>query len=116
MIPRGLFITGTDTGVGKTRITAAIVRSLCLAGQRVGALKPVSTSGIETPEGLVSPDALELCSALGGDIPPRRVAPLTYRGDVAPSLAMRLEGRAIGRAEVMIEALDAARSRIRYHS
>ncbi len=47
---RGLFITGTDTGVGKTYVTALIARALVSAGKRVGIYKPVA-SGCELADG-----------------------------------------------------------------
>ena len=62
---RGLFVTGTDTGVGKTWVSAAIVRSLVAEGRRVGALKPIATSGARGPDGsLVTADASVLRDAL----------------------------------------------------
>ena len=96
MIPPGLFVTGTDTGVGKTRVASAIVRSLANDGLRVGALKPVSTSAIAGPDGtFASPDALDLRTALGWEAPLDRITPLLYPGDLAPSVAMRLAGRPV---------------------
>ena len=57
---RGLFITGTGTGVGKTYVAALIARALREAGERVGVYKPVA-SGCELRDGeLVSPDAVAL--------------------------------------------------------
>ena len=62
---RGLFITGTGTGVGKTYVAALIARSLVAAGKRVGVYKPVA-SGCELQTGeLVSPDAVTLWEAAG---------------------------------------------------
>jgi len=53
----GLFITGTDTGVGKTYVTALIARSLVKSGKRVGVYKPVA-SGCEIVDGeRISADA-----------------------------------------------------------
>ena len=62
---RGLFITGTGTGVGKTYVGALIARALRDAGKRVGVYKPVA-SGCELRDGkLVSPDAVALWEAAG---------------------------------------------------
>src|SRR4051812_36961931 len=67
----GLFVTGTDTSVGKTLIASEILRSLISSGRRVGALKPVATSAIAGPDGsLRSPDGMTLRDALGAEIPP----------------------------------------------
>lgn len=88
----GLFVTGTDTGVGKTRIACAIVRSLIGEGRRVGAMKPIASSGeLQEDASLISPDTAELLAALGdtAELPPDRITPFVYPGDVAPSVAMR---------------------------
>ena len=62
---RGLFITGTDTEIGKTYVAALIARALVAAGHRVGVYKPAA-SGCERREGeLVSDDALTLWQAAG---------------------------------------------------
>ena len=47
----GLFITGTDTGVGKTVVARLIVRSLVASGVRVAVMKPVAAGGIMTAAG-----------------------------------------------------------------
>ena len=67
MSARGLFVTGTDTGVGKTLIACALVRALAAGGLRVGVLKPVASGSQATPEGLRNEDALLLgaCANLG---------------------------------------------------
>jgi dethiobiotin synthetase len=64
---RGLFVTGTDTGVGKTLIACALVRALTARHFRVGVLKPVASGSLRTPEGLRNEDALALaaCANLG---------------------------------------------------
>ena len=55
-----MFITGTDTEVGKTRVATALVRALVRAGLRVGVMKPVAAGAEATPEGLRNADALAL--------------------------------------------------------
>lgn len=100
----GLFITGTDTGVGKTVVTAAIARSLARHGRRVGVCKPFATGCRKDREGLVSEDAETLAyfasfdSNIGG-LP--LVSPLRWRDPVAPAVAMeslkeRLDPEPIG--------------------
>ncbi|HIJ94838.1 MAG TPA: dethiobiotin synthase [Desulfuromonadales bacterium] len=74
MAVRGIFVTGTDTGVGKTVVAATLARLLRLQGVRVGIMKPV-TSGCTLQGGeLVSDDAVLLCQA----------ATIPYSVDVAP--------------------------------
>jgi dethiobiotin synthetase len=90
---RGLFITGTGTGVGKTYVAALIARSLVAAGKRVGVYKPVA-SGCELHAGeLVSPDAVTLWEAAGKPGTLDQVCPQRFAAPLAPHLAARGEGR-----------------------
>lgn len=111
MIPPGLFVTGTDTGVGKTRVAEAIVRLLSSGDPgAVGALKPIASSATRDSGGrLISPDTLALQGALGWEAPLERITPFSYPGDVAPGVAMRLEGRVVAGEELLrstAQALD----------
>jgi dethiobiotin synthetase len=58
-----LFITGTDTGVGKTVVTAGLARALKAKGVDVGVMKPIASGGILKAGRLVSEDAEYLRSA-----------------------------------------------------
>jgi dethiobiotin synthetase len=92
---RGLFITGTGTGVGKTYVAALIAKSLCAAGKRVGVYKPVA-SGCELRGGkLVSTDAITLWEAAGRPASLDEVCPQTFAAPLAPHLAARAEGRRV---------------------
>ena len=93
----GLFVTGTDTGVGKTVVASAIARVLRRSGRRVGVLKPVATGVGEA--GRVD-DAEDLIAAIGGGVLVRDVTPLVFRAPMAPVVAARLEGRPLAHAEV----------------
>ncbi len=62
---RGLFVVGTDTGVGKTRVAAAIARAMTHEGRRVGILKPVMTGVAEVWKADQMDDADQLLEALG---------------------------------------------------
>ncbi len=116
MMPRddelsGLFVTGTDTGVGKTRVVAAIARRLRAEGRRPAVLKPVaSSSAIGEGGASISEDTAILRAALDdASIPPERITPIALPGDLAPSVAARLSGRVLRHSEVMartFEALD----------
>ncbi len=91
--PCGLFITGTDTEVGKTYVAALIARSLRRAGHRVGVYKPAA-SGCRPLRGeLVSDDALALWEAAGRPGTPDRVCPQRFLAPLAPHVAARREGR-----------------------
>ena len=87
---RGCFITGTDTGVGKTVLAGAIVASLRARGERVRALKPVIT-GLSGPTDPDWPhDHQLLAQAAGCDA--REVMLVGYQPPVSPHLAARLSG------------------------
>lgn len=88
----GLFVVGTDTGVGKTRVAAAIARVLAGQGRRVGVLKPVATGAIRCGEGWECEDGEALIRAVGGGIPLERVVPLIFEEPLAPSVAARRLG------------------------
>ncbi len=91
MMPRGIFVTGTDTGVGKTIVAATLARLLRMNGIAVGVMKPV-TSGCRLEDGQpLSDDALLLCQAAG--VPcTDDVAPYRLREALAPSEAARIDG------------------------
>lgn len=92
---RGLFITGTGTGVGKTYVAALIAASLRSAGKRVGVYKPVA-SGCELRGGkLASPDAIALWEAAGRPGTLAQVCPQMFAAPLAPHLAARAEGRRV---------------------
>ena len=89
----GLFITGTDTGVGKTHVAAMIARSLRESGHRVGVYKPAA-SGCRLEHGsLVADDAVALWEAAGCPGSIDRVCPQRFQAPLAPHLAARAEGK-----------------------
>jgi dethiobiotin synthetase len=95
---RGLFITGTGTGVGKTYVATLISAALRKAGLRVGVYKPVA-SGCEMRGGsLVSPDAVFLWEAAGRPGSLQRVCPQMFAAPLAPHLAARAEGKRVDTA------------------
>jgi dethiobiotin synthetase len=90
--PPGIFITGTDTGVGKTVVAALIARQLRELGLRVGVYKPAA-SGCRVVDGdLISDDALMLWEAAGRPETLAAVCPQKYLAPLAPHLAARAEG------------------------
>ncbi|MDX6670234.1 MAG: dethiobiotin synthetase [Solirubrobacteraceae bacterium] len=99
---RGLFVTGTDTGAGKTVLAAAICAALRARGAGVAAWKPVVTGTEEAADGGWPPDHELLGAAAGVD--PERVAPLTFGPAVSPHLAAQLTGRAIEPAALLDDA------------
>jgi dethiobiotin synthetase len=89
---RGLFITGTGTGVGKTYVAALIARALRATGKRVGVYKPVASGCAERGGRIVSPDAIELWEAAGRPGTLQQVCPQMFRPPLAPHLAARADG------------------------
>ena len=89
----GLFITGTDTGVGKTYVAALIARDLAAAGRRVGVYTPAASGCRREGARLISDDALALWNAAGRPGELERVCPQCFEAPLAPHLAARREGK-----------------------
>ncbi len=87
----GIFVTGTDTDVGKTFVSCALARGLREAGVDVGVMKPSET--VVPPEGPM--DARALVAAAGVDDPLELVCPLQYAVPAAPLASARAEGRSV---------------------
>jgi len=94
-MPRGLFITGTGTGVGKTYVAALLARQLVAAGKRVGVYKPAASDCTLHDGRLVSPDAVALWEAAGRPGTLEQVCPQVFAAPLAPHLAARAEGRRV---------------------
>ena len=91
----GFFITGTDTGVGKTYVAALLAKKLVRAGYRVGVYKPVASGCIRQEQSLVSEDALALWNAAGQPGELSAVCPQRFEAPLAPHLAAREEGTVV---------------------
>ncbi|HEY2339493.1 MAG TPA: dethiobiotin synthase [Steroidobacteraceae bacterium] len=91
MSARGIFITGTDTGVGKTVVACGLVRALRQAGTRVSVMKPVASGSLRTPEGLRNADAVALMEAAGMDDRTLygRVNPYCFEPPISPHIAAK---------------------------
>ena len=103
---RGLFITGTDTGVGKTFVTASIARALHEAGCRVGVYKPVASGCEMQGTQRVAHDATQLWDAAGRPLDLDRVCPQMFLAPLAPHLAARAEGCEID-TDLLVEGIQA---------
>jgi dethiobiotin synthetase len=103
---RGLFITGTDTGVGKTILSAALLAAMAADGETVRAYKPVVT-GLDDQAEIAArgqwPADHELLAAVA-DMEPDDVAPLRYGPAVSPHLAAELAGEPIDPALLLAGA------------
>ncbi|MGQ7274317.1 dethiobiotin synthase [Marinobacter sp. V034] len=90
---RSYFITGTDTGVGKTLVTAALLHAANSRGLRTLAMKPVASGCEETPEGLRNDDALMLQAAMSERVPYEQINPIAMLPAIAPHIAAQEAGR-----------------------
>lgn len=90
----GIFITATDTGVGKTVVAAGLALALKDRGIRVGVMKPVATGCYGNDGHLISQDAVYLLEAAENDNPVW-ASPSRYRNPLAPSVAAMIEKREV---------------------
>jgi len=97
--PRGIFITGTDTGVGKTLVTSALVVALTQRGIDVGVMKPIETGVSRSAK--ARSDGARLQSVAGSHDPMAEVCPYVFQLPVAPLSAARAEGTTVRVATIM---------------
>lgn len=103
MLTRGLFITGTDTEVGKTYVTALIARELDAAGVSVGAYKPVCSGSNPDADGRpVWQDVETHYAATGRRYARTRICPQCFQAPLAPPVAARREGATVN-AELLLQ-------------
>jgi dethiobiotin synthetase len=101
---RGIFVTGTDTGVGKTAVAAGIASLLKKRGINVGVMKPFATAGKRHSAKYRSEDTAALALAAGATEPDSDLNPSFFRMPAAPLVAAQLAGE---KPAVMQEALFA---------
>lgn len=92
---RGLFITGTDTEVGKTFVTALLARTLVGQGHAVGVYKPAASGCIEQDGRRVAEDALLLREAAGLEVDLESICPQQFTAPLAPHLAAMKEDQSV---------------------
>ncbi len=86
---KGVFITGTDTGVGKTFVAAGIASALKKRGINVGVMKPIHT-GCKTRRGILIPeDSVKLAKSANVDDPLGLITPYIFKEPVAPYIAAK---------------------------
>ena len=107
MSAQTLFVTGTDTGIGKTRIAVALLHGLRAAGFSAVGYKPVASGCERTPAGLRNDDALALQKASTPGWDYDAINPIALAAPIAPHIAATEEGVAIDRG-----VLDAGHARL----
>ena len=81
----GYFITGTDTGVGKTCVVLGLMAALKKSSSKVLGMKPVASGCVRTDEGLRNEDALQIQRLGDIDVPYEQVNPYAFEHAVAPT-------------------------------
>jgi dethiobiotin synthetase len=102
------FVAGTDTGVGKTHATCALLHALRARGLNACGMKPVASGCVETREGLRNDDALALQAASSAPMPYEWINPVALREPLSPHLAAAHEG-----VEIRLAPLHEAFVRLR---
>ena len=99
---KGLFITGTDTEIGKTCITAGLTHAYDALGRQVTPIKSLAAGQTQRADGVwVNEDVAQLHAAQLRGMTMDEVGPLQFRAPCAPHIAARMEGRTIDRAALL---------------
>lgn len=98
--PPGLFVTGTDTAVGKTRVACALLRAAAGTGRRAVGMKPLASGAQPAAGGLRNEDVERLLAASNVDAPRELVNPYCFEPAVAPHLAAAEAGVAVDPARI----------------
>ncbi len=107
---RGFFVTGTDTGVGKTRVSCALLRALAARGLRVVGMKPVAAGAERAGEAWINDDASALQRASNVHAPLQLVNPYCFAPPIAPHIAAEEAGVAIDIGLIATRHAELARS------
>jgi dethiobiotin synthetase len=109
-MPKGFFITGTDTGVGKTVIAGTLIRVLRASGTDACGMKPIETGCIVKGDSLYPSDGMFLLNASGVEEEIGDIVPYRFMTPAAPLVASEREGRDID-VDVIIRAFNHLSSR-----
>lgn len=107
---KGFFVTGTDTGIGKTCVSAGLTYLLGQAGYQTAAIKPLAAGQDWVDGHWVNEDVQRLRQASNMDLSDAEVGPLQLRAACAPHIAAQLEGVSISR-DAVLSAVRAVASR-----
>jgi dethiobiotin synthetase len=98
---RAFFVTGTDTGVGKSLVAVALTRGFVARGLRTAVMKPVAAGAIDTPDGPRNDDALALSGASNVAAAYDDVNPWLLATPASPNLAARADGVTIRPGKIL---------------
>ncbi len=112
-VPRGWFVTGTDTGVGKTGVALGLMHRLQAQGCRVAGMKPVASGCVATADGLRNDDALRLQLQSSLELDYSLVNPYAFEPPIAPHLAAAQAGIRIETGRI-IDACTRIATRVDY--
>ena len=109
----GFFVTGTDTGVGKTLVACSLLRAFAGRGWKAAGMKPVASGAMQGEQGLVNDDVAQLIAASNVAAPREHVNPYCFAPPIAPHIAALQAGVTISsdRIEQCFRAL-AARAQV----
>ena len=108
MSAQGYFVTGTDTEIGKTYVSVALIHYLCKQGHRVAGLKPLASGSEQTPDGLRNEDALQLAEASNVKLDYNEINRYTFEPAIAPHIAAELANTPIELDKIQQDLDDAA--------
>ena len=106
----GFFVVGTDTGVGKTHATCALLHALARRHERVCGMKPIAAGGVQTPDGLGNEDSIAHRAASTVRVPAALDNPILLPEPLSPHLAAARAGAAIS-LDVVLHAVAELRRR-----
>jgi dethiobiotin synthetase len=95
-----VFITGTDTEVGKTRISVALIELLQQQGGIIAGMKPIASGCKQTTQGLRNDDAVQLSQQANIDLPYELINPYAFEPAIAPHIAAQQAGIEIDTAKI----------------
>ena len=104
------FVVGTDTGIGKTHATAALLHALARRHARVCGMKPVAAGGVQTVDGFTNEDSIAHRAASTVRVPPELDNPILLPEPLSPHLAAARAGTAIS-FDVVLRAVADLRAR-----
>jgi dethiobiotin synthetase len=109
-VNRAYFVVGTDTGIGKTHATCALLHALARRHERVCGMKPIASGGVQAADGLTNEDSIAHRAASTVRVPPALDNPILLPEPLSPHLSAARAGTAID-IDVVLKAVAELRAR-----